>query len=136
MIDVGISYEGQLRCTAVHAPSKVELSTDAPVDNQGKGESFSPTDLVATGLGTCILTIMGMVAKRDGIRLEGTRTRVEKHMTQSPPRRIARLVVQFDFCPGIPIDGRAAIERATGGCPVVKSLHPDIDVQVTYNYPD
>jgi len=136
MVEVGIAYEGRLRCSAVHIPSKGKLSTDAPVDNQGRGESFSPTDLVATGLGTCMLTIMGMVAQRDGIKLDGTRVRVEKHMTQSPPRRIAKLVVQFDFVSGIPLDRRPVLERSTGRCPVVRSIHPDVDVQVRFRYPD
>jgi putative redox protein len=136
MVEVGIAYEGRLRCTAVHMPSRVELNTDAPVDNQGRGESFSPTDLVATGLGTCMLTIMGMVAQRHGINLDGTRVRVEKHMSSKPPRRIAKLVIQFEFAPGIPADRRPTLERSTAGCPVVKSIHPDIDVQVSYSYPD
>jgi putative redox protein len=136
MVEVEIAYEGQLRCSAVHMPSRVELNTDAPVDNQGRGESFSPTDLVATGLGSCMITIMGMVAQRDGIKLDGTRVRIEKHMTQTPPRRISKLVVQFDFAAGIPPNRRSVLERSTSGCPVVRSIHPDIDVQVSYHYPD
>jgi putative redox protein len=136
MVEVGITYDGRLRCTAEHGPSGVRLSTDAPVDNQGLGESFSPTDLVATGLGACILTIMGIAARRDGISLDGTRVRVEKHMSSEPPRRISKLIVRFAFAPGISKDHRNALERCVNACPVKKSIHPDIDVRVSFAYPD
>ncbi|NIP97177.1 MAG: OsmC family protein, partial [Akkermansiaceae bacterium] len=91
MVEIEINYEGQLRCGAEHGPSKDTLKTDAPVDNHGRGEAFSPTDLVATALGSCMLTIMGIVAQRDGIPLEGSRARVVKHMSTDTPRRIAKL---------------------------------------------
>ena len=86
-------YQGELRCKASHGPSGTELATDAPTDNQGKGERFSPTDLVATALSTCILTIMGIVAERHGWDLKGTEARVEKTMSSEAPRRIAQLTV-------------------------------------------
>ena len=91
MVEMTIQYEGELRCTATHGPSGCRLQTDAPVDNMGKGETFSPTDLVATGLGACILTIIGIVAKRHAIPVRGATVKVTKVMTTEPPRRIARL---------------------------------------------
>src|SRR5262249_43252270 len=91
MVEITASYEGQLRCRATHGPSKNELITDAPADNMGKGEAFSPTDLVATALATCIATTMGIVAKRKGLELPPCRVRVEKHMSADAPRRIVRL---------------------------------------------
>src|SRR5262245_16249532 len=95
MVTVEDFYEGDLRCTAKHGPSGAELRTDAPKDNQGRGESFSPTDLVATALGTCMLTTMGIVAKRHGWPLEGGHARVEKHMIADPHRRIQKLVAEL-----------------------------------------
>jgi putative redox protein len=85
MVPFTITYLGELRCEAVHGPSGTKLLSDAPVDNHGRGESFSPTDLLATAFGTCMLTVMGIAAKRDGVRLEGTGVQLEKHMR--PPRR-------------------------------------------------
>jgi putative redox protein len=136
MVEINIAYEGQLRCQAVHKPSQTSLATDAPVDNQGRGETFSPTDLVATALGACIVTIMGILARRDGIKLDGTKVRVEKHMSTDLPRRIAKLVVQVEFVPGIPGERREMLERASKNCPVLQSLHPAIDIQISFSYPD
>ena len=136
MVEINIAYEGQLRCRAVHAPSQTHLFTDAPVDNHGRGETFSPTDLVATALGGCIVTIMGILAQRDGIKLDGTKVRVEKHMSADLPRRIAKLVAQIEFVPGIPGERREVLERASNSCPVLQSLHPNIDVQISFSYPD
>jgi putative redox protein len=99
-------YVGELRCRSSHQPSGTELDTDAPTDNQGKGERFSPTDLVATALSTCMLTIMGIVAERHGWSLEGCTARVEKSMTSEPPRRIALLTVWLSLPEGL--DDRAA----------------------------
>jgi putative redox protein len=91
MVRIDIEYTGDLHCEARHAPSGMSLETDAPVDNQGRGQSFSPTDLVATALGTCMATIMGIVARKNGWDIEGTRMAVDKQMTSAPPRRIDRL---------------------------------------------
>ena len=91
MVQINVTYQGGLRCQAVHGPSGTTLVTDAPVDNHGKGESFSPTDLVATALGACIPTVMGIVAEREKIDLTGMRVTVQKEMSAEPPRRIARL---------------------------------------------
>ncbi len=129
-----LAYQGDLRCMARHEPSGTTLITDAPLDNQGRGESFSPTDLVATGLGVCMFTIMGIVARRDGIALAGASARVEKHMTSTPPRRIERIVVRFTLPATIPVSDRDKLERAARTCPVALSLHPDSVQDVAFTY--
>ena len=134
MVSIDIIYKGELRCEATHGPSQVQFVTDAPVDNHGRGESFSPTDLVATALGTCMLTIMGIFAQRHEIDLRGTRVTVQKEMTAIPPRRIARLTTEI----AIPLPPehpqRAAIERAALTCPVHQSLHPDVEKPVSFTW--
>lgn len=129
MVTITARYEGELCCTAVHGPSGNSLQTDAPADNQGLGRFFSPTDLVATALGTCILTTMGIVARRRGIELQGARVIVEKHM-QDNPRRIARLPCEVQI-PGTFTDEQKRLLEATAhACPVHRSLHPDIDAPI------
>lgn len=132
MVEITGSYEGTLRCSATHGPSGATVETDAPVDNQGRGESFSPTDLVATALGVCMTTIMGIYAQRNEIELTGTKIRVEKHMTSSPPRHISRIVTEITV--PLPEDHphRRAIEKAAVSCPVALSLHPDIEKPVVF----
>ncbi len=115
-------YEGQLRCQAVHDPSAAELLTDAPLDNQGRGEAFSPTDLVATALATCILTIMGITAERHGLAIEGSEARVEKTMTGTGVRRIEQLTVWISLPAGLEESQRELLKRAGEGCPVKRSL--------------
>jgi putative redox protein len=115
-------YEGQLRCQAVHDPSAAELLTDAPLDNQGRGEAFSPTDLVATALATCILTIMGITAERYGLAIEGSEARVEKTMTGTGVRRIEQLTVWISLPAGLEAPQRDLLRRAGEGCPVKRSL--------------
>jgi uncharacterized OsmC-like protein len=126
MVKISIRYEGGLRCEAVHGPSGQKLFTDAPVDNHGKGESFSPTDLVATALGSCMATIMGIVAERHKLDLTGMKIEVTKEMSQDTPRRIARLTTVIDV--PLPQDhpDRELLERAALTCPVHQSLHPEI----------
>jgi putative redox protein len=136
MVSIATIYRTQLRCEAIHGPSGTVLITDPPTDNHGRGESFSPTDLVATALGTCILTTLGIVAQRDGIVLDGATAAVEKHMTATPPRRIARLVLRVAFPAGIPASARAKLEKAAHSCPVALSLHPDVAQDITFTYPD
>ena len=128
------TYLGDLRTEMVHGPSGTRVLTDAPVDNHGKGEAFSPTDLVASALGSCMLTIMGIVAKRDGIALEGTVVAVAKHMTSELPRKIARIEVAFTMARGIAPEARAKLEKAAYTCPVALSLHPDIAQVVTFTW--
>lgn len=136
MVEIRIRYEGQLHCQAVHGPSGATLATDAPVDNMGKGESFSPTDLVATALGTCMLTVMGIVAQRHGIDMSLARVRVGKEMTATPPRRIARLTVEIHLPGSISADDRKRLENAAHTCPVHRSLHPDVEVPVSFHWGD
>ena len=95
MVSIDITYDGQLHTTAVHGPSKARIATDAPVDNMGRGEAFSPTDLLATALGTCIITTMGIVAQREGLDLSGATVHVEKEMTATGPRRVAIVDVRY-----------------------------------------
>jgi putative redox protein len=134
MVQIDLVYEGELHTTATHLPSQSQLGTDAPRDNEGRGESFSPTDLVATALGSCILTIMGIYAKRHNVSLEGARASVRKHMAQEPTRRIGSLEVVIYMPKEVPIQHRAPLERAAHACPVHKSLHPDISVPVSFVY--
>ena len=132
MVKIAIEYTGGLHCAATHGPSGRSLETDAPVDNHGRGESFSPTDLVATALGACMATVMGIYAERHGIDLAGMRIEVGKEMTQTPPRRIARLTTEIRFPAGVQKD--AALERAALTCPVHASLHPEVEKPVTFHY--
>ena len=132
MVHLSSVYEGGLRCRATHAPSGTSLVTDAPVDNHGKGESFSPTDLVATALGACMMTIMGIVAERHGVNLVGMTAETVKEMTKEPPRRIASLRTRLTI--PLPADHpqRAALEQAAHTCQVHKSLHPEIDAAIEF----
>ena len=134
MVQIDIAYQGQLRCEAVHGPSGTKLSTDAPKDNHGKGESFSPTDLVATALGTCMLTIMGIVAQRHNISLDGATVSVGKEMAASPARRIGRLTVDIHVPGKLDDEQRKLLENAAHTCPVHKSLHPEIEIPVVFHW--
>ena len=134
MVEIDITYEGDLHCRAVHGPSKSVIVTDAPVDNQGKGEAFSPTDLFATSLGVCILTIMGIFARNRGIDMSGARAKVVKEMISDPARRVGRLGVTIDLPARIPQEQRAPLERAGHACPVHRSLRPDVRVEIEFRY--
>lgn len=127
-------YEGGLRCSARHTASGSELVTDAPLDNQGRGESFSPTDLVATALGTCITTIMGIVADRRGLDLSSLRWSVEKRMIADPHRRIASLHVELRLPETLADADRKALERAAHHCPVHASLDPRVEAPIAFVY--
>ena len=134
MVEIRIEYQGGLRCEATHGPSGVKLLTDAPVDNQGRGASFSPTDLVATALGTCILTTMGIVAERHGWNLTGATARVEKVMVSTPVRRIARLEVVVTMPAELDQRARTKLEKTAHTCPVHKSLIPEIELPVRFEW--
>ncbi|HEX4006066.1 MAG TPA: OsmC family protein [Acidobacteriaceae bacterium] len=134
MVAIEIEYQGELHCRAVHGPSGTALSTDAPRDNQGRGESFSPTDLVATALGTCMLTIMGIQARTLAIDIAGTTATVEKEMTAAAPRRIERLTVRIHVPHEVSAENRQRLERAAYTCPVHKSLHPDVQKPVSFTW--
>lgn len=124
-------YTGGLHCEAVHEPSGARIATDAPADNHGKGEAFSPTDLVGAAMAACMSTIMGIVAERHGIDLKGMSIEVQKHMN-ADPRRIGKLEVTITV--PLPADTpyKSMLEAAAMNCPVKKSLHPDIDIPVTW----
>ena len=126
MTTITCRYDGGLRCGAVHGPSGSALSTDAPLDNQGKGECFSPTDLIATSLATCLLTIMGIVAERHGWPLEGAAARVEKTMSSDAPRRISQLKVWIELPAGLEERQRQVLMRAAETCPVKLSLEGSV----------
>ena len=132
MVKISVRYEGQLHCSAAHGPSGAKLETDAPLDNEGKGESFSPTDLVATALAACMATIMGIAAKRHSIHLEGMEISTTKEMSTDSPRRIVALKSKIT----VPLSGdhpqRKLLEAAALGCPVHHSLDPRIEKPVEF----
>lgn len=132
MVEIRIDYEGDLHCNALHVPSGNRIATDAPVDNNGRGEAFSPTDLVATALGACMATVIGIVAKRKEIAVEGMKVVVRKHMSEDLPRRIAKLEVDMTVPLSADHPERKVLESAARGCPVHHSLHPDIEVVMTW----
>ena len=136
MVEINATYTGNLHCKAVHKSSGVTIETDAPVDNKGKGESFSPTDLLATSLAVCYLTTMGIAAEDRGIDMKGATCRIEKHMSIDSPRRVIKLVAELTFPAGIPLDKRGILEAVAIHCPVSKSIHPDIDVDLNLHFPD
>ena len=135
-VEIDTVYAGQLHCEATHGPSGMTVSTDAPVDNGGKGESFSPTDLVATALGTCVMTILGLVAERHGVDLNGTRVHVTKEMVVDPIRRIGSLRTIVTIPAGRVSDPamRSRMETAARKCPVHQSLHTDIEAPIEFCY--
>ena len=132
MVQVDVVYQGGLRCEATHGPSGDTLLTDAPVDNQGKGEAFSPTDLVATALGTCIATIMGIVAEREKIDLVGMKITVQKEMSADLPRRIAKLSARIVFPRPLDERQRAKLENAAKTCPVHQTLHGKVEMPLEF----
>lgn len=135
-VQVDITYDGDLHCTATHGPSGSTLQTDAPVDNQGKGEAFSPTDLVGTAMGTCMLTIMGILARREQIDLRGAKVRITKEMVTQPLRRIGRLTVEFEIPGDLTLDQRLKLENAALTCPVHRSMHPSVQIPITFRWGD
>ena len=130
-----ILYEGNLRCNARHLQSNSVIETDAPTDNRGKGERFSPTDLVCTALATCMITTMAMKATDMGIELKDTTADVKKYMV-SDPRRIAKIDVVVSFPKNLQLTEKDKIilQRTGDNCPVIKSLHPDIEINTTYHW--
>lgn len=131
-----IVYLGDLRTQATHLQSNETIITDAPVDNNGKGEAFSPTDLAATSLGSCAMTIMGIMAKREGIDFSGSEIEVTKIMSAEAPRRIAKVIVDFTMKTpeALSEEIQAKYVRAAHTCPVKLSLHPDIEQVFNFNW--
>lgn len=136
MPTVKTTYLGDLRTDSTHLQSGNTLITDAPTDNMGKGEAFSPTDLLATATGTCILTTMAIVAQRDNIDLAGSEVEVTKIMTQTPPRRIARLEINLKMKSNIALSPEQIqkLENTAHKCPVSLSLHPDVEQVLMFEW--
>ena len=130
-----IIYRGTLRCEAKHLQSGSIIETDAPTDNRGKGERFSPTDLLCVSLATCITTTMGIKAEDMKINLTDTTVEVTKHMLPDP-RRVAKIEVKLNMPSTLQLDEKDKIilERVGNNCPVTKSLHPDLEVNIEYNW--
>ena len=130
-----IIYKGDLRTNATHLQSGTVIETDAPTDNQGKGEKFSPTDLMATALGTCMITTMAIKARTMDIQLDGTLLKVTKIMA-SDPRRIGKIVVHLFFPPELLIDEKQKdiLERTARTCPVERTLHPNVELDMQFNW--
>lgn len=128
------SYSGGLHCEVVHLPSQCLIETDAPKDNRGKGEKFSPTDLMGAALASCILTTMAIIAEQEGISLDGAQATVAKEMVSVPSRKVGSLNVVVTLPFSIPESSREKLERVAQSCPVKKSLHPDIQANLEFNY--
>ena len=129
-----IVYKGDLRCECTHVQSGTEIQSDAPTDNRGKGEKFSPTDLLCVSLGTCMITTMGIRAADMQIDLSDTKLEVTKHML-SNPRRIGKIEISLQLSPKDLSDSdKELLQKIGDNCPVIKSLHPDLEIAVTYNW--
>ena len=128
-----VTYLGDLRTTSTHVQSGTEILSDAPLDNNGKGEAFSPTDLVANALGSCMFTIMGIKARDMNVAIENSTASVTKIM-QAEPRKISAIEIVFDMNYAPDDKTKTILERAAMTCPVFLSLHPDIDKRITFNW--
>lgn len=133
MVKMTALYQGEKHCELTHGPSNSVIHTDAPKDNNGKGEAFSPTDLVGAAMGSCMLTVMSIVAERDGVDLKGSKVEVEKEMGTNP-RRIIKLNVVLHLPKAVPSDYRQKIENTAMTCPVKQSVHPEMQVPVEFIY--
>jgi uncharacterized OsmC-like protein len=134
MVSITGEYQGDLHCSAVHGPSGNALSTDAPKDNQGRGEAFSPTDLVAAAFATCIATTMALAARKHGVDLAGMKFEVTKEMAADGPRRISRLTARLRMpasARGVP---QGVLEKAANSCPVHQSLAPAVDKLIEFTW--
>ena len=129
-----VTYESNLRTTCLHLQSESAIETDAPTDNKGKGERFSPTDLIATGLGACMITTMGIKAQSMDIALDGAMVEVTKVMV-SDPRRIGKIIAHVTM-PALNLDEKTIeiLERVARTCPVERSLHPDVELDIQFNW--
>jgi putative redox protein len=134
MVEVKIDYEGTLRCRATHGPSGDTLITDAPVDNMGQGKAFSPTDLVGTALGSCMLTIMGIAARSMDIEIKGASATVLKEMVKTPQRRISKLAVTIHVPGKFTDEQKQKLHNAALTCPVHRSLHPDVQLPIEFRW--
>ena len=128
-----IIYKNNLRTEAQHIASGQKIITDAPLDNNGKGEAFSPTDLVATALASCMITIMAIAAEKNGINISETSASVKKVMGINP-RTISDIVIEIKMSKDLALKDRKRLEKADLACPVHKSLHPDMNKEITFSY--
>ncbi|OUS18808.1 osmotically inducible protein OsmC [Nonlabens dokdonensis] len=128
-----VEYLGDLRCESTHLKSSDSFNTDAPTDNNGKGKAFSPTDTVATALASCMLTVMGIKAREMECELDGSVAKVTKHMT-TDPRRISQIDVILDMKGNCDNRSQLILERVAHTCPVLNSLHPDIQKNIVFNW--
>ena len=128
-----ITYKNNLRTEAQHIASGQKIITDAPLDNNGKGEAFSPTDLVATALASCMITIMAIAAEKNGINISETSASVKKIMGTNP-RTISDIVIEIKMSKDLALKDRKRLEKAALACPVHKSLHPDMNKKITFSY--
>ena len=133
MSDISIKYDGTLRTTATHNQSGSIISTDAPIDNNGKGEKFSPTDLFAAALGSCMLTIMGITAKTHGFSIDGSNVDVDKIMGKNP-RRVSSIKISISLKGQFSDKEKQLLMKAAHHCPVSKSIHPEINEEVVFNF--
>ncbi len=136
MVKISLVYEGDLHCKLTHGPSGTVINTDAPTDNMGKGACFSPTDLAASSLGSCMLTTMAIVAQRHALELKGMSAEVLKEMVTAPERRIGKIHVTIYMPKGLDAEKRAMLERAAKHCPVHLNLNPTVEIPTTFVYPD
>ena len=134
MVKMQIEYIGDLRCKAVHGPSGSMVETDAPADNQGKAERFSPTDLCGVSLATCMATTLAIKGKPKGWRLESMKVEVQKQMSSEGSRRIVRLPVEVWMPADFPAQDRAEAEQIARNCPALLSLHPSIDIPIVFHW--
>lgn len=135
-VTMKLDYKGELRCELAHGPSKTVIETDAPRDNMGKGEAFSPTDLVGAALLSCAVTTMAIKAPKEGINFTTASGRVVKDMTTAPPRRIAKLAIELDMPPNLGSAQREKLEEIARTCPVALSLSKDLELPIIFKYPD
>lgn len=136
MVEISVTYQGDFHCLSTHAPSGAKLPSDAPKDNLGKGEAFSPTDLTAASLATCMLTTMAIVAQKKSLQadIKNATAQVRKHMTAGLPRRIAKIEVAVKLPLTSSHPDRATLEHAALNCPVYLSLHPDVEKAVIFEW--
>ncbi len=136
MVEINGQYTGELRCQLHHGPSGTTIETDAPADNHGRAERFSPTDLIAAALITCMVTTVAIRTRERGWNLEGARMRVKKIMSTDAPRRIIELPVEVWMPIALDAASRAEVEAILADCPVYKSIHPDIKTPLAVHWPD
>jgi uncharacterized OsmC-like protein len=136
VVKMTVEYRGDLNCNITHGPSSAVLDTDAPKDNCGRGLSFSPTDLLGASLLSCALTTLAIKAPRQGIAFERAQGWVVKHMHTDAPRRVAQLAVEITMPAGLADDVRGLLEEIARSCPVALSLHPDMQIPISFVYPD